>query len=132
MKSNFNELFNDRLADFMNAPGIEIDDIVDEMMKDFRFSEYVTKSRLIRWFVRSRLTTALNSNQIYSYEKGKFVYIENANEGQLAHFMDKAKRDIAAAEARKSNAEELLNQISMAWDENGTFIGYHIPKAANE
>ena len=132
MRSNFNDLFNERLTEFLDAPGIEIEDVVDEMLKDFRFSEHVTKSRLVRWFVRSRLTTALNNNQIYSYEKGKFVYIENASESQLAHFMDKARRDIAAAEARRSNAEDLLNQISLAWDENGNFIGYHIPQAVNE
>jgi hypothetical protein len=36
-----------------------------------------------------------------------------------------------AAERRKQKAEERFAQISMAWDENGHFIGFVIPEAAN-
>lgn len=132
MKSNFNELFEERLTDFQSAPDIIIDDVLDDIMSEFRFSGKVSKARLMRWFVRTRLTSALNANKIYSYEKGKFIFIENANEEQLIRIMEKARRDIEAAAVRKSNAESMLNQISMAWDENGKFIGYHIPKAVNE
>lgn len=132
MKSNFNELFESRLADLQNASEIDIKDIVDELMSEFTFAENVTKKRLVKWFIRNRLTSALNKNNIYSYEKGKFVFINNANEDQLTHFMEKAKRDIDAAEARKSKAETMLTQISMAWDEDGNFLGYHVPKVVNE
>lgn len=132
MKSNFNELFEERLDEFQNATNININDVLDDMMPEFRFTGNVTKSKLSRWFLRTRLTTALNANKIYSYEKGKFIFIENANEEQLIRIMDKAKRDIEAADVRKSNAENMLNQISMAWDDNGHFIGYHIPKAVNQ
>ena len=64
--------------------------------------------------------------------KGHFVWIENANEEQLEYFREKARRDMDAAEKRKVKAEELINQISMAWDEEGNFIGLHNPKAVNE
>ena len=129
MESNFNDIFSKMLPDFLNATSISIDEALDEMMSEFKFEEQVTKSRLVRWFIRTRLTSALNANQIYSYEKGKFVSLDHANEGQLEYFMKKAKRDIEAAEARKSKAEMMLTQISMAWDESGNFIGYHVPEA---
>lgn len=132
MKSNFNEIFEKMLPNFQIASDISIEDALDEMMPEFKFEEQVTKSRLVRWFMRTRLTSALNHNQIYSYEKGKFVSLANADEEQLKHFMDKAKSDMDAAEVRKSKAEMMLAQISMAWDEDGNFIGYHVPKAVGE
>jgi hypothetical protein len=132
MKSNFNEIFEKMLPNFQIASDISIEDALDEMMPEFKFEEQVTKSRLVRWFMRTRLTSALNHNQIYSYEKGKFVSLANADEEQLKHFMDKAKSDMDAAEVRKSKAEMMLSQISMAWDEDGNFIGYHVPKAVGE
>lgn len=132
MESNFNDIFSKMLPDFLNATSISIDEALDEIMPEFKFEEQVTKSRLVRWFIRTRLTSALNHNQIYSYEKGKFVSLDHANEGQLEHFMEKAKRDIDAAERRKDKAIEFMTQISMAWDEDGNFIGYHVPKAVGE
>lgn len=132
MESNFNDIFSKMLPDFLNATSISIDKVLNEIMPEFKFEEQVTKSRLVRWFIRTRLTSALNHNQIYSYEKGKFVSLDHANEGQLEHFMEKVKRDIDAAEVRKSKAEIMLTQISMAWDEDGNFIGYHVPKAVGE
>lgn len=132
MKSNFNKIFEKMLPDFQIASDISIEDALDEMMPEFKFEEQVTKSKLVRWFIRTRLTSALNHNQIYSYEKGKFVSLANADEEQLKHFMDKAKNDMDAAEVRKSKAEMMLTQISMAWDEDGNFIGYHVPKAVGE
>ena len=132
MKSNFNDLFEKMLPDLKTASEIEIDEVLDEMLPQFSFNERVTKSRLVRWFVRTRLTSALNQNRIYSYEKGKFVHLNNANEKQLSYFMEKAQRDIDAAEKRKSKAETMLTQISMAWDEDGNFLGYHVPEAVNE
>lgn len=132
MESNFNEIFNRMLPDFLKSSSISIDEALDEIMPEFHFEERVTKTRLIRWFVRTRLTSALNNNQIYSYEKGKFVSLFNADEVQLEHFKTKAERDVKAAEARKDKAETLLTQISMAWDDDGNFIGYHVPEAVGE
>ena len=132
MRSNFNEIFERMLPDFQTSSDILIDDALDEILSEFKFEEQVTKTRLVRWFVRSRLTSALNHNQIYSYEKGKFVSLNNANEEQLQHFMEKAKHDMDAAEVRKLNAEKMLTQISMAWDENGNFVGFNVPKVVNE
>ena len=132
MKSNFNELFENRLSDFKSASDISIEDVLDEMMSEFKYEKFVERSWLIRKILRAKLTSALNHNQIYSYEKGKFVSLDNADEAQLTHFMDKAKKDIEAAEIRKAKAESILTQISMAWDEQGNFIGYNVPKAINE
>ena len=132
MKSNFNEIFEKRLGDFKSASDISIEDVLDEMMEEFKYEKFVPKTWLLRKVLRAKLTSALNHNQIYSYEKGKYVSLGNADEAQLTHFMDKAKKDIEAAEIRKAKAESILTQISMAWDEKGNFIGYNIPKAINE
>lgn len=131
MKSNFNELFDERLEGYKKASGIDIEAELDEMMPQYRYVGRVTKKDLTRIELRSKYTTALNSHQIYSYEKGHFVFIENANEEQLRYFKDKAEKDAKSAERRKANAEERLHQISLAWDENGNFIGFHIPEAMN-
>lgn len=131
MKSNLNELFEERLRAYKSASEIDIEAELDEIVPLVRFDARVTKADLKRCVVRSRLTTAMNLHQIYSFEKGRFVYIENANEEQLKYFMEKADRDSKAAEARKANAEERMHQISLAWDEDGNFIGFHIPEAIN-
>lgn len=131
MKSNFTELFKEMLPRLKKMDGIDIEQELDDLVPRIRYEEQVTKADLKRSVVRSLLTTALNANQIYSYEKGRFIYIENANEAQLEHFMEKAQRDIRAAEVRKAKAEQLRYQISMAWDEYGNFIGFHIPEAVN-
>lgn len=131
MKSNINELFEERLPRYLSASGIDIEAELDEIMPKIRFDVRVTKRDLARCVIRGRLTTAMNLHQIYSYEKGHFVSIENASEEQLKYFMEKAERDSKAAEIRKANAEERMHQISLAWDENGNFIGFHIPEAVN-
>ena len=129
MKSNFNEIFNEMLPDLLGAKEVNIDNVLDDFMTLIRFKRYVSRRELVRRVLRSELTTALNKNQIYSYEKGKFVFIENADEEQLKTFIKKADRDIRAAESRKAKAETFKSQISMAWDENGDFIGFIIPEA---
>ena len=131
MKSNFNTLFNAMLPRLMSSDDIDIEKELDTLVPLIIYEEKVTKTDLKRSDIRSRLTSALNANGIYSFEKSHFIYIENANEAQLEHFMEKAERDIRAAEARKSKAEMMKSQISMAWDEEGHFIGLHIPKAVN-
>lgn len=130
MKSNINELFEERINRYKGASDIDIEAELDEIMPKIRFDERVSKKDLARCVIRGRLTTAMNLHQIYSFEKGHFVYIENANEDQLRFFMEKAERDSKAAEARKASAEERIHQISMSWDADGNFIGFHIPEAA--
>lgn len=129
MKSNLNKIFESMIDDFMMSSGFSIEDVLDEIMPQIKFEERVTKAQMARQIVRGSLTTLLNSKDIYSYEKGKFVSLENANEEQLRHFFDKAKRDAEAADIRKAKAEEKMHQISMAWDENGKFIGFVVPEA---
>ena len=135
MKSNFNELFNMQLADLKDAEVIDINSVLDDMMPFIRFEGRVTKSMMARQLIRNQLTSALNANEIYSCEKGnkgQFVWIGNANEEQLMYLREKAQRDLDAAERRKDKAIEFMTQISMAWDEDGNFIGYHVPKAVGE
>lgn len=132
MKSNLNELFNEAFDDLKASSDIDIEGELDKLMPMIRFDGKVTKAQMAREIIRGRFTSLLNSNGIYSFSKGHFVNIENANEDQLRYFMEKAKGDIIAASKRKHRAEMLINQISFAWDENGNFIGYHIPKAVNE
>lgn len=129
MKSNLNKIFESMIDDFMMSSGFSIEDVLDEIMPQIKFEERVTKAQMARQIIRGSLTTLLNSKDIYSYEKGKFVSLENANEEQLRHFFDKAKRDAEAADIRKAKAEEKMHQISMAWDENGKFIGFIVPEA---
>lgn len=131
MKSNVTELFNIRLQEFKSSEGFSIDDVLDEIMPEIRFEGRVTKAKMARQIIRGSLTSLLNANEIYSYEKGRFVSLENANEDQLKHFFDKARRDAEAADERKAKAEERMHQISMAWDEDGKFIGFVVPEAMN-
>lgn len=134
MKSNINDLFTEMLQDLQQMKIVNINDLLNEIMPQIVFPDRPTKSDMAREIIRGRLTSLLNANEIYSCEegnKGHFVYIRNANEDQLAYFKKKANRDIEAAETRKNKAEELLHQISMAWDEDGNFIGFHIPPAIN-
>lgn len=124
MKNNFNKLFKSILPDLKKSKDIDIEFILDELMPEIRYGKEPTRAQFARALIRAKLTSALNAEQIYSYRKGHFVNIENASEEQLASFMNKADKDIRAAEARKANAEMLRNQISMAWDEEGNFIGF--------
>ena len=128
MKSNFNELFKDRLSELRASEDIDIDDELDFFMENIRFKGNPSKMQFMREVVRGIFTSALNAEQIYSHKKGHFVYIGNANEEQLKHFMEKAEKDRSAAERRKAKAEELIGQIKLAWDENGKFIGFIIPE----
>ena len=132
MKSNFNEIFETIVEVLKDSEGFSIDDVLDNVMPRIVFLNKPTKADMAREIIRARLTTALNSRDIYSFSKGQFVWIENANEEQLKHFKEKAERDVRAAAKRQRKAERFLNQISMAWDSDGTFIGFHIPKAVNE
>ena len=137
MKSNFNKIFEQFLPSFLASSDINIEDVLDEMMPLIRYEDRVTKKDLSRSYIRGKLTSAFNQKQIYSFredgvgEVGHFVFIENANESQLRYFLEKAEKDKRAALSRHANAEERLHQISMAWDENNNFIGYHIPDAVN-
>lgn len=134
MKNNLNELVMGKLPELQSMGVIDINEMLNELMPQIVFEDRPTKAEMAREIIRGRLTSLLNANEIYSCEKGNkglFVYIKNANEDQLAYFKEKASRDIKAAETRKNKAEELLHQISMAWDENGQFIGFHIPPAMN-
>lgn len=136
MKSNFKDIFEACLDDLMVASDIDIEKVLDKMMPQIQFYNHPTKSRMARELIRQRLTSAMNNQEIYSFKKGHFVSIENASEEQLEYFKKKAERDIKAAEVRKQKSEMMLNQIAMAWDDNGVFIGYQIskelPKAVNE
>ena len=132
MKSNINTLFEAILPRLKASKDVDIDEVLDELMPLVIFKERVSKMQMAREIIRGRLTSEMNAEHIYSFAKGHFVWIENANEEQLQYFKEKAKRDAEAAEKRKSKAEELMMQISMAWDEDGKFIGLHIPKVVNE
>lgn len=132
MKSNFNELFEERLQELKALSLIDINEILDDMMPHIKFRGQVTKAMMARELIRGRLTSALNANEIYSCEKGNkgyFVYLPNANEEQLRHLLEKAERDKNAAAKRQAKAEELIGQIKCAWDENGKFIGFIVPEA---
>ena len=73
MKSNLNKIFESMLDDFKMSNGFSIEDALDEIMPQIKFEERVTKAKMARQIIRGALTTLLNSKDIYSYEKGKFV-----------------------------------------------------------
>lgn len=131
MKSNFKKVFKKYLPEFEQSDDINIEETLNVIMSEIRFAKSPKRSDMAREIIRGRLTTALNSKDIYSFGKGHFVSLKNANEEQLRYFIEKANRDITAAEQRKANAELFKSQISMAWDENGNFIGFKIPEAMN-
>lgn len=129
MRSNFTQIYNDIFDELAESNDIDIDIVLNRIMPRIRFSEHPSRAKMAREIIRNRLTTALNSDGIYSFKKGHFVNIENANEEQLTTFIKKAIRDIDAAERRKAKAELLKSQIEMAWDEEGHFIGFIVPEA---
>lgn len=129
MKSNFNELFKNRLPELRSSEDINIDEELNYLMSNIHFVGNPSKMQFEREVVRGILTSALNAEQIYSHKKGHFVFIGNANEEQLQHFMEKAEKDRDAAVRRKAKAEERIGQIKCAWDENGKFIGFIVPEA---
>lgn len=132
MKSNLNEIFERILPDLKGSNDVDVDEVLrNDILPEIKFAENPTKAELIYENTRGKLTSLLNNNRIYSYKKGHFVSIENANAEQLKYFKAKAERDIAAAEKRKVTAEELIHQISMAFDENGKFIGFITPEAVS-
>lgn len=123
MKSNFKELFNAIRPELLEASEINIDDVLDGMMESFRFEGRVSKERLTRELLRARLTSELNRNEIYSYGKGHYVFLGNANEQQAVAFVQKAKHDLEAHKLRMIKAETRLDQLTMAWDKDGHFVG---------
>ncbi len=130
MKSNFKKLFEARLEDLKMINVIDINLVLDDIMPEIKFEGKVTKAMMAREIIKSRLTSAFNAHEIYACEKGKkgkFVYLENADENQLKYLIQKARKDVKAAETRKEKAEALIAQISMAWDEEGNFVGLNIP-----
>lgn len=128
MKSNFNELFNAVLPELEKSSDIDIEQVLDTIMPDIKVYDIVTTNILIREIIKDRLTTALNARDIYSFKKGHYVYIYNADEDQLRYFEAKAKQDAEAAEKRKEKALNRLNQISMSWDAEGNFLGFQVPE----
>lgn len=135
MKSNFKKLFEARLEELKIYNMIDINLVLDDIMPEIKFEGKVTKAMMAREIIKSRLTSAFNAHEIYACEKGKkghFVYLNNADEDQLSYLIKKAKRDVDAAKKRKEKAEKLIDQISMAWDAEGNFIGLNVPKAVGE
>lgn len=132
MKSNFNDLFKERLDQWLSMPEISINDVLDEMMPLYRYKRRVSKQELIREELKTRLISGFNSRDIYSVRKGVYVYAENASEEQAIQLLENAKRQLANAKKHQARVEMYINQISFAWDENGNYQGLHIPKAVNE
>ena len=126
MKSNFREIFKEMLPSLKDTSDIEIDVVLDEFIREKGFTFYgkVGKKKLAREYLRSRLTSALNANDIYSYKKGHFVFIENADASQLESFSEKADQDREAVERRKEKIEMYRNQIVMHFDDDNAFTGY--------
>lgn len=123
MKSNFKELFDAILPGLKTVNDIDIETLLNNLVPQIEFDNPVTYEDLKRDNIRHTLTSALNAEEIYSFQKGHFIYYKNADEEKLKHFMEKAEHDIAAADKRKQKAEDMLNQYKLAWDENNNFVG---------
>lgn len=129
MRSNLNNLFQNMLSELKAMDEIKMDELLDEIMPEIRFEKRQTRAQMAREIIRGRLTSMLNAKGIYSYEKGMFVFIENANPSQLRYFIKKAKRDYKAAKRREVKAEKRIGQLTMRLNEKGEYDGIEIPEA---
>lgn len=129
MRSNLNNLFQNMLSELKAMDEIKMDELLDEIMPEIRFEKRPTRAQMAREIIRGRLTSMLNAKGIYSYEKGMFVYIENANPDQLRYFIKKAEKDYKAAKKREDKAEKRIGQLTMRLNEKGEYDGIEIPEA---
>ena len=145
MKSNAKELIEEILEEVSNGKEgerVNIEDILDEKMP--LLSARANKSFFVRFWFRSRVTSAFNAHEIYSCNTGKvigedgneykeqgyFIALENANTAQLTYFQEKAKRDLAGVAKREKAITARLGQISMLINEKNE-IELSIPEAVN-
>lgn len=139
MQDNFGDIFPPILDRIFEKPkGIKtnIEDILDEIVPLIIFKEKTTKSDLIRFYVRNKITTSFNAKDIYSCREGDekqgfFIPLEKANSEQLGIMLEKAKKDLAGIEKRKKEINRKIGQISMRLSEEGEFLGLDIPEAVN-
>lgn len=143
MKSNIKELIEQIVADVLNGKEgerVNIDDIMDDYLP--LLTSKPGKMFLLRFWLRSRITSAFNAHEIYSCntgtvideegneykEQGYFIALKNANYSQLGYFEDKAHSDLNGVSKREKKIKARLGQITMYQNEKGD-LELNIPEA---
>ena len=145
MKNNAKELIEEIVAEVLSGregERVNIEDILNEYMP--LLSARANKSFFVKFWFRSRITSAFNSHEIYSCntetikaddgkeykEQGYFIALKNANLSQLGYFEEKAHSDLNGIQKRVKRINEKLGQISMYANEKND-LELDIPEAIN-
>lgn len=145
MKNNIKELIDQIVTDVLNGKEgerVNIDDIIDECVP--LLTSKPGKMFLLRFWLRSRITSAFNAHEIYSCntgtvidedgneskEQGYFIALNNANTEQLTYFQAKYEGDLKGVARRGKKINDKLGQISMLINEKNE-IEISIPEAVN-
>jgi len=123
MKSNLMELISQRLEQWKEKGIINVEEELDNIMKDVYFMDKVTYEDLKRSYVKDRLESVINANSFYSYKKNMFVTLENANIQELYAIDDNFANAIKAREKtlERIRAEErsrIEGQMVFTFKEN--------------
>ena len=98
MKSNLNELFKSKFPDYKDNGVFNINDLVEDVMSEFSFSDKVSKKELEKYYVKSRIESMVNNMNCFSYDKDNFVNLDHANLNELFSIDEKCMKDIQGHE----------------------------------
>lgn len=93
MKSNFSKLFNELFEKYREQGAFCVDDLVDEIMEGIEFYDHPKKADFVRWCIKARTETEINTRECYSYQKNWFVSLDAANLKKLKD-IDKSFLDL--------------------------------------
>lgn len=106
MRSNLMELISQKLPEWKQKGIINLEEELDELIKDFYFYDRVTYEDLKKSYLRDRLDSVANANSFYSYKKNMFVTLERATDDDLEQIDANFVRDIASREATLKRIKE--------------------------
>lgn len=108
MKSNFSKLFNELFKKYRKQGAFCIDDLVDEIMLEIKFYDRPTKTDFIRWCIKARTETEVNTRECYSYQKNMFISLDAAN---LERLKDIDNNFIELIKSCQESEKKIVNKI---------------------
>lgn len=128
MKSNFEELFINKLSSLKHKGTIDAKALSDSIKESIEFDDETNVSEyLLDFWTMFRTVNSLNANDCYSYEKGKYISLDIANEKNLDTIDDRAKEVIKSREDLRAEIEKrrknIPHQNTMHFD-GSDFKGY--------
>lgn len=111
MKSNLNMLFEQIFEKYRRSGTFSVDDIVDEIMDDFSFSNRIPRKDLERFYVKTRVESMLSQNECYSYKKNNFVALDKASLENLQNIDANMVKDIGSRQKTLDRIRERETQV---------------------